>query len=385
MIRPTVTFAASVQAVVLSALAAIQSTEAALISAGNLMIYRVGSGDSGLSSAATAVFIDQYTTEGKLLRSIPVPAYGDLAMTAVGHSSTEGMMTTSMDGTRIVFGGYRKDAGGTTPSLDSPALTNRVIGMLSNDGSIDTSFSVSNITGSIRSAVSFGPTGMAYVGTSSALQYISDLSAASTATVIESRPTRQVIVSSGILFASNGSTSTTAKVRNYGVAPHGPTSATAVVTLPFGEVVNGIWFADLNSEVPGDDTIYFIRPVVNQLSKQTFDGTEWRELGSVSLSEDSSISNLTGAVGSDGVDLYMTAGQTLYGFKDTGGYSAVPSGNLRVLATASPNTAFRGIAIMQTAAPVPESAPSTALLLFGTLLVHGDRRRAGQLIGLLTR
>ena len=40
---------------------------------GNLVVYRVGDGAAVLASSGTAVFLDEYTTAGVLVQSIPVP------------------------------------------------------------------------------------------------------------------------------------------------------------------------------------------------------------------------------------------------------------------------------------------------------------------------
>ena len=355
-------------AALLLSLAAVSSVEAAAVSAGNLVIYRVGNGAAPLSTAAAAVFLDEYTTGGALVQSIPVASSGGAAMTAVGNATTEGIMTASADGSRLVFTGYRKDAGGTNPSSDTALVTGRVVGMLSLDGTVDTSFAVTDVTGTIRSAVSFSATGPAYIGLSSGVRYLADLATAAPSTLIDSRNSRQVVLSGGILFASNGSNTIAAKVQSYGAAPIALTAAVPVVTLATSDVVNSFWFADLNPGVPGDDTVYSLT-ATNQLHKHSFDGASWTGSGSLALPGAGGNFNLTGAVGPAGVDIYIASGNTLYSLNDASGYGAAPSGTLNVLAIAGANTAFRGIAVM----PVPE--PSAAVLGLVGLLAMGRRRR----------
>jgi uncharacterized protein (TIGR03382 family) len=369
MTRRRLSLSAPHCAALLLSLAMLPSVEAASVSAGNLVIYRVGSGTAALSTAATPVFLDEYSTGGAFVQSIAVASAGTGAMTAVGNATTEGIVNASVDGSRLIFTGYRKDAGGTNPSTDTALVSNRVIGRLSLDGSVDTSFAVTDVSGTIRSAVSFSATGPAYIGASSAVRYITDLGPAVTSTAIDARNSRQVLLNGGILFASNGSTAVTAKVQSYGPAPTATTAPTAVVTLASTDAVNGFWFADLNPGVPGDDTVYSLSTVVNQLLKHTFDGTTWSASGSLTLTGTAGISNLTGVVGSTGVDLYLTNAGTLFSLNDASGYGGAPSGTLNVLATAGTNTAFRGLAIM----PVPE--PSAAALGLLGLLALGRRRR----------
>src|SRR5262245_30809663 len=92
---------------------------AATITPGNLVIYRVGDGGAVLGSTATAVFLDEYTTAGTLVQSIPLPSTGGSAMTAVGTATTEGIISRSQDGSTLLFTGYRKDSGGTSPASDT--------------------------------------------------------------------------------------------------------------------------------------------------------------------------------------------------------------------------------------------------------------------------
>src|SRR5262245_2031994 len=99
---------------------------AATITPGNLVIYRVGDGSAALGTTATAVFLDEYTTAGALVQSIPMSSTGGSALTATGNSTTEGIISPSQDGTSLVFTGYRKAAGGTSPSGDTYTVTSRV-------------------------------------------------------------------------------------------------------------------------------------------------------------------------------------------------------------------------------------------------------------------
>src|SRR4051794_4254196 len=72
------------------------SALAAAITPGDLVIYRVGDGSAALSANATAVFLDEYTQAGALVQSIPLPSTGANALTAVGNSGTEGIISRSL-------------------------------------------------------------------------------------------------------------------------------------------------------------------------------------------------------------------------------------------------------------------------------------------------
>jgi len=123
----------------------------------------------------------------------------------------------------------------------------------------------------------------------------------------------------------------------------------------------GFTFLDVNPDVAGIDTMYVVDDSASSggLWKYTLNNSgTWNAAGS--------ITTLTGALrglagGLDGTDvkLFMTgSANTLWSFTDTAAATSVLSGTLSAftsLATASTNTAFRGIALV-----VPE--PSTALL-----------------------
>ena len=347
-------------------LAAVPMVEAAAVSAGNLVIYRVGTGAAALNSTATAVFLDEYTPTGVLVQSIPVPTTGATAMTAVGNSGTEGTMSVSGDGSRLVFAGYRKDAGGTSPASDTPAVSNRVVGMLGLDGSVDTSTAITDSVGALRSATAASPTSSIYLGTANGVRYVAGPGAAVTSTVIDTRNSRQVVQSGGILFAGNGSTTITAKVQSYGAGPTTATVPTPVITLTTADVGNSFWFADLSTTVAGDDTMYLVNQLNGTILKYTSDGSAWTASGSFTAS---TAANVTGIVGDSGVDLYVTNASTLFKFSDTTGYGGVIAGAATSILTAGTNTAFRGLA----AFPVPE--PTVAVLGLMASLVGLRRRR----------
>src|SRR5438128_598176 len=74
---------------------------AGVFTQGNVVVYRVGDGSAGLASSATAVFLDEYTTGGILVQSIPFPTTvngTNKRLTASGTATSEGLMTLSSDG-----------------------------------------------------------------------------------------------------------------------------------------------------------------------------------------------------------------------------------------------------------------------------------------------
>ncbi len=341
------------------------TASAAAISAGNLVVYRVGDGSAALGTTATAVFLDEYTPAGSLVQSIAAPTSGSTMMTAVGNSGTEGIISRSQDGTSLVFGGYRKATGGTNPSLDVPGTTNRVAATLSLGGILTTTVGLTDPTGNLRSVASVDGASQFYLGTSANVRYVATPGSAATSVIIDARNSREVLLSGNTLFASNGSTTITGKVQSYGTLPTTTTSASPIAVLALADAVHGFVLLDLDAGVAGDDTMYALSTVENLLRKYTFDGINWVASGSIAAS---GASNITGVATGATAQLYLTSATTISGVTDASGYNAAITGTLATIATAGTNTGFRGIGIL-----VPE--PSSALLLFGMLGLAARRKR----------
>ena len=81
-------------------------SEAAPITSGNLVIYRVGSGANTLANTGNNVFLDEYTTAGVLVQSIEMPSTGaGTKLVSAGNSTAEGPISISPDGKWIGFTG----------------------------------------------------------------------------------------------------------------------------------------------------------------------------------------------------------------------------------------------------------------------------------------
>jgi hypothetical protein len=351
------------------------AAQAAPITPGNLVIYRVGDGTAALGTTATAIFLDEYTPGGTLVQSIPLPTSGGTAFTAVGNASTEGIISRSQDGTSLIFTGYQKAAGGTSPAADAYTVTPREIGTLTASGtfSIPTTLINDNAlttANTIRSATSVDGLSAFWVSTSSRVSYLGAPSPSGAGTVqIDARNSRQVNLSGNTLFAANGSTAITGKVQTYGTLPTGATAPTPVVTLTTADAVNGFALFDLDG-VAGDDTLYALSTVANQLLKYSLVGGSWVASGSISAS---GASNLAGYSSGSTVNLFLTTASTLYSEVDASGYNSSITGSPTSLATAGVNTAFRGVGMFPVVVPEP-SVLSLGLVGAGLLALR--RRRA---------
>ena len=330
---------------------------AAPITPGNLVIYRVGDGAAALTTAGAAVFLDEYTTAGALVQTITVPTTGATQMVAVGNASTEGIISRSQDGSKLLFMGYRNTTGTTPGGSTVP----RVIGTLDVAGSLDTSIAVTDMTSAVpRSATSVD--GSAYwVGTSTGVRYIPTPTATSTSVLIDSRNSRQVNLFDNVLYATNGSTGTAAKVQSYGTLPTISTVPTPLVTTVSSDAMNGFALLDLDAGIPGPDTMYTLSTLSSQLLKYSYNGASWITSGSIaSSSVDLVATNVGGAV-----TLYLTSGSNLRVLTDTSGYNGTITGSFTLLATPATNTAFRGVGLFAVPEPASMTLVGTAMAAAG--------------------
>lgn len=372
---------------------------------GNLAIYRVGDGSGSLTNAATPVFIDEYTTSGTLVQSIAMPTSvsgSNRRLTASGTATSEGQMTRSVDGRYLVLTGYDANVGtagiASTPSTD----VNRVVGRVDWDGNIDTTTALPDAydTNNIRGAASTNGTDIwlsgTGSGTSNGVRYTTLGSTSSIRLSTTVTNIRTVNIFGGQLFASMQSNPYRLGTVGSGT-PTGPADSHSFINLPgypspsSGGAQSNYAFImfDLDSSTDfngtGLDTLYVTVDSSNNLPggdkpagvfKWSFDGTEWVFRGVAQLS---GVRGITGLVNSDNsVTLYVTTDTTLQTLTDTAAWNDNISGSFTTLASAAPNTRFRGIAF----APVPEPGAlalgGAVVLLGGSAWLVRRRRTLGQ-------
>ena len=107
-------------------------TSSTQFAAGNLAVLRAGDGAESLSSHGNSVFIEQFTTNGTLAGSIPIPDSGTNALLISGSATSEGALALSPDGRQLVLAGYNIAYTNTSASLpsSSSATVPRVLGVL---------------------------------------------------------------------------------------------------------------------------------------------------------------------------------------------------------------------------------------------------------------
>ena len=128
----------------------------AAFTAGNVVVYRVGTGSGDLVNTGNPVFLDEYDANGILVQSVPLPATDpdgigpNRALIASGTATSEGGLSLSADGRYLVATGYASTGTGVASSS-----INRVVGRIDAAGTVDTTTFITDATGNnIRSATS---------------------------------------------------------------------------------------------------------------------------------------------------------------------------------------------------------------------------------------
>lgn len=359
--------------------------QAGTFQAGDIVVYRVGDGSTVPADVAAPVFLDEYSPNGMLVQSIPMPTVGsgaNRALTGTGNSSSEGMLNLSADGHYLVFGGYDTPVGTLTPEDSLSASVNRVIGRVDAAGTVDTSTVLSDAFSgnNIRSVTSTNGVDLWASGTSADTTsgvYHTTLGAG-TGTQVISYATRDVAIYGGQLFAGTTSKSSPTIIASIGTGtPTDASSATALNGLPTGNSgsTNQFVLLDLSPTVPGLDTMYVADDTGTALTKYSLVGGVWTANGKIGKGGDD-YDGLTAAVSGNTVTLYATrlnggAGGTLISLIDSTGYNGAFASSINVIATEGTNEQFLGVALAPTL--VPEPAGLGLLLLGGGLLARRKR------------
>ncbi len=183
--------------------------DAAPFSPGTIAVVRVGAGAVALNSAATAVFIDEYTPAGTQVQSIALPVGGSTPLTLSGTATSEGSLTRSPNGGLLCFAGYQAPAGTAGISATTSATWARGIGTMDVSGSfvVASSTATQHSGASIRSGATDGANNFWSGGTSAPAGTggVNYFGTASAAAQLLSGNLRWVNIFNGELYFSSGS------------------------------------------------------------------------------------------------------------------------------------------------------------------------------------
>ncbi len=345
---------------------------AAPFAAGNVVIYRVGTGTGSLLTVATPVFLDEYSPTGTLVQSLPLPVAVNGAqrrLTASGTATSEGSLQRSADRRFLTLTGYDADVGTPSVGTSTAAAVPRVVGFVDQNGVTDTTTTVTAFSANnIRCAVTEDGTGAWLGGGTSGVVYVTrGGSGAGTVVSSTSNNNRSLDIANGQLFLTSGSGS----FRFAQVGTGLPKVTGAVTTQVAGgpSLTTGSPYQfvllDLDSGVPGVDTLYVADDVAGTggLQKFCLNAGHWEARGNVPGSgEVTGLRGLTASATGSVVSLYATTSIRLIRLTDSSGFNGTLTGPFNVLASAPANTGFRGVDF----APVAAAPPAPALSITGS-------------------
>jgi autotransporter-associated beta strand protein len=316
---------------------------------GNLVVYRVGDGSAALASAATAVFLDEYSPVGVLVQSIALPTAAtgsQRRMTASGTAISEGFINRSFDGQYLVVTGY--DAALATASVTSSTGTaiNRVIGRVAPDGTVDSSTALADFSsgGSPRSAAAVNGAAFYVAGGAGGIRYV--MFNGTTSVQLSSTPANLRVpgIFAGQLFVSTGSGSNRLATVGSGLPTEAGNTIANVPGFPSTGSPYAYALLDLDAGVTGLDTLYVASDDAAALTKYSQVGGIWVSNGVVGVDTDD-YRGLAASAGGGIVTLYASRGaSTLVRLQDSSGYNGAFSGTPATVASAASNTAMRGVA-----------------------------------------
>lgn len=331
---------------------------------GNIVIYRVGTAGSALTSAATPVFLDEYTPAGLLVQSVAMPVAvsgSHQVLTGAGTSGTEGIMTLSSDGQYLVVPGYNAVPGTAAVASSLSTTISRTIGLVKYDATINTTTALTDLssTGSVRSATSSNGTdlwacGNGTAGGSGGVRYAS-LGATTSTRLSTAGPgaLRALNITNGQLYVAGNTSTPKLGVIGTGLPTTSGQTVSSLAGFPTGGTPGQFMFADLDAGVAGPDVLYVADDNAG-LQKYSHVGGSWTLNGTVGTGTDDyrglaiTVTGTTVVLYSMRIGLNSAAngGGELVTLTDANGFNGAFTGTPTVLATAvTNNTSFRGVSM----------------------------------------
>jgi Secretion system C-terminal sorting domain len=336
---------------VLFTIVSIFSTKAQNFTPGNLIVSRFGgdasngAGASALTSAASAVFLDEYTPSGTYVQTLAIPnTTAGARLVNAGSSTSEGMLSRSTSGNALLLAGY--DQAVATTSVAS-SVGNRCIAVVTAAKTVDLSTQFSYATGSIRTAVSSDGNNLWFAGSTLGQFYIPRGGTTSTLIADSLTNSRVLVISENNLFISTAS-GTRGRIAKISTGLPTTSLGKSYESLPGVITTGGSYyqfvFFDLNQSVPGNDVLYVADDASNTgLVKYSLVAGTWTLNGNVPLTGNG-LRGLTATATGNTIVFYGVNGANIVTLTDNSGYNATNTGTFTNIATAPSNTAFRGIA-----------------------------------------
>ncbi len=322
---------------------------------GDVVVYRVGTGSGGLSSAGTPVFLDAFEPSGSLLESVALPTTAsgsNKPLVASGSATSEGLLTLSGDGNYLMASGYGAAVGAAKVAETKSSSVPRTIARVSATGEVNTTTALTDAANenNVRSATSSDGTSIWVGGAAGGVRYTTLGSSTSTSLNETDKNVREVSIVGSQLYTSADPTKAGAL-----------TIATVGSGLPTtgGQTISNLSFAAAPKQPygyslltlglgPAPDTLYVADNEAGAVVKFGLSAGQWVKKGSIA------VAGVTGLTANDlngTVSIFATSGGpegkgpgTLYAITDSSGAGGTLSGSASAIATSPANESFRGVA-----------------------------------------
>ncbi|MCY2960692.1 MAG: thrombospondin type 3 repeat-containing protein [Planctomycetota bacterium] len=316
----------------------------AQFTAGNVVVLQQGDGTSTLANTGNALTLREFTPAGAPGFSVAIPSTGSIPLIQSGSATSEGNISRSSDGSRIIIPGYAQSLpNATNLSAATAATINRAVGAVDTSGAFTRPFTSSTFysANNFRGATSDG-TNYWGSGAVDGVDYFGPGSPVNVSNTITN--IRAIAVQNGQLYYSTGSGSTRG-VYAVGVGTPTTTGTVSTSVVNAGASASPYQFA-FNAAgtvcyVADDRTI----ALGGGIQKWTGSGTTWTlayTLGTGSLSTVGARGLVVDFSGTTPVVFAVTTEGTanrVIRITDTGSGAAATT-----LLTAGTNFIFRGLA-----------------------------------------
>lgn len=339
------------------------ATAATGFTAGDLVVYRVGTGAAALTSSGTAVSLDEYSPTGSAVQSVALPtvaAGANNPIVSSGTASSEGLLTLSADSNYLVATGYDTSVGTTKVS---GSTVPRTIARVDASDTVNTTTALTDFApgNNPRSATSADGTQFWVGGAAGGVRYAT--LGASTSTSLTSSTysnVREVQDVGGQLYTSADPTQATPGITIATVGTGLPTSGTQTLTdlVPATGKLSPYGYSLLTlGSGTAPDTLYVADNGSGAVLKYSLVNGTWTAEGSAVLG---GVDGLTANDAGGVVSIYATTASGLYSMTDSSGAGGTFSGSATLIASAASNTAFRGVAFAPGTVIGSGGAPPTA-------------------------
>ena len=336
---------------------------------GNLVITRVGDGLVTLSSKAAPIALLELTPTGTIVQTVELPfkdeqlTGSNKKITVQGSSSNDGNITISADGRFFIVTGYSCDT-----TVISPASTSgihRVVGRISNDGTINTStlLDIPNSVGNVRAATSNDGSSFWVIGSALGVRYvplgntgINNQNATLVSNTVTNLRTIQTFGGNLIIGTASGQV-----VRAGFLTGFPTTTGNAMQSLPGMPVditVNSIYMTSLPGGPSGINTMYLADDGTAPTGIKKYSlGTNGQWVANGVIDVGGAYRGLTGTTNGSTVTLYAVKASTpLLRFTDISGYNTTVTTQTAPYDTiykAPTNFGIRGVQVVVAGATLP--------------------------------